>query len=349
MGRPKKGNRKDGRVQIKRVIGHNWDGSPINKWFSGKDKNEALQSYYEFLNEWEKQQAEKKHTPFEKWADEWLYTYKEPDVRPITFDTTYYRPVTLHILPYFKGRYLQDISQADLKRFANTIKHFSQSLINRIMLCLYGIFETAVDNDMLVKNPCRNLKVKSNKEKQKKRTYDKETVLKLCSINHKHAIYVDIILSLGLRASEVCGLKFSDIVNSQIHIQRGITEARGVRYIDKPKSANSTRKLSVPNELMQKIKSIEKIDEFLFPNMTPKKLHQKIDTFYNSLGIPKDLRLSPHELRHTCGTLLYDETKDIYHVSRFLGHSDIAITTKIYVHSEMQDSKISLTHLLTHF
>ena len=40
MPRPKKGHRKDGRVQIKRVIGHDYNGQPINKWFSGKTKAE---------------------------------------------------------------------------------------------------------------------------------------------------------------------------------------------------------------------------------------------------------------------------------------------------------------------
>lgn len=349
MPRAKKGNRKDGRVQIKRVIGHNWDGTPINKWFSGKDKNEALQSYYAFLNEWEKKQAEKKRMPFEKWAEEWLYTYKQPDVRGNTFDTTYYRPTTLHVIPYFKGKIIQDITQADVKRFGNGIKHFSQSLIDKIMLCLYGIFETAVDNDMVIKNPCRNVKIKSSAEKQKKRTYDQETVELLRSIDDMHAIYVDIILTLGLRASEVCGIKWEDIGNDYVYIKQAVTEARGVKYIDKPKSENSTRKIPMPDRLMQKIKSLPREGDFLFPKMTPKKLHQKIDTFYGRIGVPKELRLSPHELRHTCGTLLYDETKDIYFVSRYLGHSDVSITTKIYIHSTLQDNKISLTHFLTHF
>ncbi len=46
-------------------------------------------------------------------------------------------------------------------------------------------------------------------------------------------------------------------------------------------------------------------------------------------------RLSPHELRHTCGTLLYKKTGDIYAVSKFLGHSSIAITSQYYVHSDV--------------
>ena len=336
--------RKDGRVSIKRVIGHDYLGNAQYKWFYGKTKREALQKYHDFLLEKEEKDKERKNMPFEKWVDTWLYTYKQPDVRPTTFGTTYYRPTTLHILPYFKGYILQDITQADIKKFGNKIKDYSQSLIDKIKLCLYGIFETALDNDLILKNPVRNIKIKSIKEKQKKRTYDKASADYLCSVNHKYSLMIHILLRMGLRASELSGLEWKniDLTNKQMLICQGVTTENGIKYIDKPKSANSTRKLPIPNDLLTRLENEPKTSSFLFPNMTHKRLHEKINTLYNYLGVPKEKRLSPHELRHTCGTLLYQDTKDIYYVSRFLGHSDISITTKIYVHSEFQQEEIHL-------
>lgn len=58
-----------------------------------------------------------------------------------------------------------------------------------------------------------------------------------------------------------------------------------------------------------------------------------------ALSIPS---LSPHELRHTCGTLLYARTKNIYAVSKFLGHANINITAKIYVHNDVDTLRESL-------
>ena len=43
----------------------------------------------------------------------------------------------------------------------------------------------------------------------------------------------------------------------------------------------------------------------------------------------------PLELRHTCGPLLYARTKNIYAASKFLGHANINLTAKIYVHSDV--------------
>jgi integrase len=61
--------------------------------------------------------------------------------------------------------------------------------------------------------------------------------------------------------------------------------------------------------------------------------------------------LSPHSLRHTHATLLIAEGVSIPTVSRRLGHSSIATTSKIYVHaiqsadeiaSDIIDNKLNL-------
>lgn len=51
---------------------------------------------------------------------------------------------------------------------------------------------------------------------------------------------------------------------------------------------------------------------------------------------------TPQELRHTRGTLLYKQTRDIYAVSRFLGHSSAKVTEKIYMHDDVEDLRSHL-------
>ena len=51
---------------------------------------------------------------------------------------------------------------------------------------------------------------------------------------------------------------------------------------------------------------------------------------YAQIAAPLKKRISPHKLRSTFGTNLYNETGDIYLVADVLGHSDINTTRKHY-------------------
>lgn len=46
MPRPKKQNRSDGRYELKRTIGHNADGTKIQKSFYGINKDDALRRFH---------------------------------------------------------------------------------------------------------------------------------------------------------------------------------------------------------------------------------------------------------------------------------------------------------------
>lgn len=350
MPRPKKSNRADGRFEIKRTIAVTANGDAVRKSFYGADKAEAENAYRAFVEGQERNERKKKNMPFEEWVEKWLYTYKEPDVKATTFITTYERPCRRYILPHFKGTFLQDITQAHVKAFVNKISGLSQSMLDKILICLHGIFETAIDNDMIAKNPCRNVSVRSKAVKRQKRTYDRETVEAICSSDHHYAIYPHILLRMGLRCSELCGLEWKDIDLERgfLHVRQALVVEGSHRILDDPKSANSIRRLQIPADLLQRLKAEREkhpdttfVAEVRGRQLTPNHFgDRQLLTFYRAIGIPSDQMLSPHELRHTCGTLLYDQTRDVYHVSRFLGHSDVSITAKTYVHSEMQDAAV---------
>lgn len=50
------------------------------------------------------------------------------------------------------------------------------------------------------------------------------------------------------------------------------------------------------------------------------------------LNIPK---LTPHELRHTYGTLLLEKGVDIYTIQKVMGHSDVSVTADVYIHNNI--------------
>ena len=58
---------------------------------------------------------------------------------------------------------------------------------------------------------------------------------------------------------------------------------------------------------------------------------------YAQIAAPLKKRISPHKLRSTFGTNLYQQTGDIYLVSEALGHSDVNTTKRHY--AALQDSR----------
>ncbi|MBS5676060.1 MAG: tyrosine-type recombinase/integrase [Clostridium sp.] len=49
--------------------------------------------------------------------------------------------------------------------------------------------------------------------------------------------------------------------------------------------------------------------------------------------------LSPHDLRHSCGTLLIANGADIKSVQEILGHTDASTTLNFYVRTDLEQMK----------
>lgn len=337
MGRPakQKPTRADGRFKITRTIGKDIHGKPIQKCFYSRiSRADAERKANEFLNK-----EREENILFSTMAETWLYNYKEGNVKETTFEGSYKRPVLLHIIPWFKDFYVRDITQAMVQEFfTEKSKEFSATQLQKFKICLNAIFETAILNDYCIKNPCRQLIIKSKRETNQKRVYTQKEVdqILLRADEHQYGIYIRILLQMGLRCSELCGLMWEDIDtdNAIMHIRRACVDNNGSPLIDKPKNAKSLRSIPIPPSLNKRLADLKGSGYLIISkngkNISPKSFSAKrYKTFFKETELPE---LNPHELRHTCGTLLYQKTHDIYAVSKFLGHSSIAITTKLYVH-----------------
>ena len=252
----------------------------------------------------------------------------------------------MYLIPRFGEAYLQNIQPIDIQEFYNDMQvKYRSSTLQKVKSCLNAIYETAIDNELCYKNPAKNIKYKIVNESERKETYsESETAMILAfSDTHKYGLYIRILLELGLRCSELLGLMWSDIdyENKSVSIQRACTKMNYRPFVDTPKSRTSRRVLPLSTDLLTQFeKRKDGGDQDFIVNYKGKPLTpdsfslNRYRTFFKDLqkDYPAIKKLSPHELRHTCGTLLYARTKDIFAVSKYLGHSDVNITTKLYVH-----------------
>ncbi len=365
MARPKKEapNRSDGRYEVKITIGHDMNGGPIRKsFYSDISKDDAKRQAEAYrINSKASEMAGigiiDKNITFGEWAIIWLEKYKRGSVRENTYMESYQRPVQLQLIPYFGNAYMRNIRPTDIKGFFNIVQgKYSESHLKKLKLCLNAIFEAAIDNDMCIKNPVRNIKFSSQYESSERNIFSEDQyniALEFCD-EHKYGIYTRILLELGLRPCELCGLRFSDIdvQKSTIHIQRDVVKGKGGVHVDDAKTKESNRILPVSSALLTRMSNLPQFgtDEYILQSGrgnimdSARYTHLRHDVFFEALlkKYPHMPHLTPHELRHTCGTIMYRKTHDIYAVSKYLGHSNINITAKLYVHSDAESLRSGL-------
>lgn len=359
MGRPKKEKpTHSSRMYVyKATIGHNFDGTPIRKAFYSKtSKEDAKAKANQYIIDKEVadrtgENPEPKFITFETWANKWLETYKHGIVKDHTYNFTYKSNIDNYLIPYFGKSKISDIKQIDIQKYFNTVKTdkdkpLAKSTLDKQKIILKSIFETAIDNDLCYKNPVKNINFPNVSIKKQRPVYTFQEVEKLEKYAIKQNRY-DIILLLGtgMRRSELIGLMWDDIdmTNKTIHIQRAVTQTTGKIVIGETKSETSNRYIPISDSLISVINLIpreseyvisgEKPDKPIVPHSYADKFERFMEKASKELNIPK---LTPHELRHTYGTLLREKGVDIYTIQKVMGHSDISVTAGTYVHNDIE-------------
>lgn len=301
--------------------------------------------------------------PFDRWAKKWLETYKKGAVKEHTYRFTYESVVRKYLIPYFGDTPLPDIRQVDLQKYIQEIRQpdgalLARSTLEKHILCLSEIFERAEENLLIHGNPAKHLALPAAAPKTPERDYWTEAEAEQAKRWAKAyqpgkrsrdgltgAEGIVILLETGLRRSELLGLQWDDIRWSQhgIHVQRAVVPTTGEIVIGGTKSERSDRFVPVSADFLNWLRTLPQTGRYIIPGPDPdlprspngwasafRVLMQRLSA---ETGLPA---LTPHELRHTYGTVLRERGVDIYTISRVMGHASVAITEQIYVHNDIE-------------
>lgn len=147
-----------------------------------------------------------------------------------------------------------------------------------------------------------------------------------------------VFLGTGVRVSELVGLDVGDLdlnANAFVVTRKGGDQTI-LYYPDQVRSALeaylSEREQAVP---------LPGHEQALFLSLQRRRITtravENLVKKYGLIAAPLKKRISPHKLRSTFGTALYQQTGDIYLVSDALGHSDVNTTKRHY--AAMKDSR----------
>ena len=195
-----------------------------------------------------------------------------------------------------------------------------------------------------------NVKV-SNEENEDEevlpdQVYSEEELKKLVNATEQGSFERALVMVPGLtgmRIGEVLGLTWTavdfkaGVINVRLNLV--VSKNKGGLELKAPKSKKSRRVLDMPRELahelkLWKLKCPPSHQGLVLTNIGGGFIHRKnAGNIFDSIVARAEIRrLTFHKLRHTFASLLLSKGKDITEVSRLLGHSDCAITLKVYSH-----------------
>ena len=147
---------------------------------------------------------------------------------------------------------------------------------------------------------------------------------------------ITLLLNTGIRVSECAGIDVNDVnfSTNTISIVRKGGKATDM-YIGE--TVRNTLRDYINNERPALLSGRDPKEPALFislkhTRLSVRSIQYMVEKYGKNLGLSR--ALSPHKLRKTYGTALYNMTGDIYMVADVLGHKDVNTTVKHYAAME---------------
>jgi integrase len=210
---------------------------------------------------------------------------------------------------------IRDISRKDVEDF---LLDYSKKLrkqkvdnypINSSLKMIKSMINYVIESyDLVIKNPCQNIKPYSVNKKLKFIPSDAEIDKLLSLVNDRQKLLVHFVMETGCRINEAYHLDFEDIKEDYL-----------VFYTSKSKNSDRMpRKVPIP-DCIKGLKGKGRV--FSEWTNTPKFLDRTLRA--NNLKI-----WGWHSLRHRYASLLSKQNKPIFELMSLLGHSNISTTQK---------------------
>ena len=232
-----------------------------------------------------------------------------------------------------------DMTVSDLRYFLAYEKSrgISNRTLENVRVHVSAFFTWMLDEELVNKNPCRTIKpIKYTDEVRLPFSSVEIDALRSACKNKKERAIVEVLLASGVRVSELCSLKISDINFDTLSVK--VREGKGSKqrtvYINELANKHLVEYLTTRNVN----------GDYLFYNKWKEPMNTGgVRHTLNKIAERAEVtNVHPHRFRRTFATGMANRGMDIQEIARLLGHSSLNTTLK-YVYSS--EEKIRTSYL----
>ena len=316
------------------------NGKRKYKSFYGNTQGEVKKKMKAYLKAKEEGSLAAQDYTFGEWAEIWFDNHKE-NIQSTTQESYRY---TLRILEgHFGRRRLKQIKAYDIEQFLKKLRKDGASNF-RLAQCrgmLFQIFNKAVANDLLDKNPVAFADKLRKARPKPKDTFTPEEVKFLLKNLPENLIgwSIRLMLGTGMRGQELLALEPRHIAEdgSSIIIEQALSRDKGTAVLGTPKSFDSYRNIPVPENIRYCARLLRDTpNRFIWesPKKPGKPCNQSHfrNLYKKTLEAMEGVRvLPPHCCRHTYVSQMQMLGVDLATIQSIVGHADVDMT-KHYLH-----------------
>lgn len=348
----------------------------VRKSVSGYDLKDVRRRFSEAIYENEKEINIKGNIRLDDWYDKWMNVYKYNIIRKNT-KRHYNQVYRKHISPVLGHFYLKDITQLKIRELLKKLKKsgLEYETLNKVRILLLDMFNKAMIDEFVKRNPVKGISVKRDEEKDiKVLGVEDQSDFYDCCKGTFYDNFLVVALNSGMRIGEIAGLRWKDVdmEGKVIHVRRTLVyqkydeDESKTFHIELPKTKTSYRdipmnrqcELALKKQYMQKnivqARGIKKVEEQFRDLLFTTKYNTPINSqiicdaikrIVDEVNLTRDVLeelevFSCHCLRHTFATRCFEAGIQPKTVQAYLGHATLQMTMDLYT-SVLKEYQVS--------